>query len=62
MNPLGMNLLQATKAKVEGEIKIAEANLKILLEMVENFFYQSYKLMKKNVKIIKIDKNAQKSS
>ena len=32
MNPLGMNLLQATKAKVEGEIKIAEANLKILLE------------------------------
>ena len=32
MNKLGMNLLVATKAKVEGEIAIAEANLNILLQ------------------------------
>ena len=31
MNFLGMNLLEATKAKVESEIKIAEANLSVLL-------------------------------
>jgi len=32
MNKLGMSLLKATRAKVEGEIKIAEANLEVLLE------------------------------
>ena len=32
MNKLGMNLLKATRAKVEGEIAIAEANLNILLQ------------------------------
>ena len=32
MNKLGMNLLKATRAKVEGEIAITEANLQVLLQ------------------------------